>query len=246
MARMKKPLQSAMVLSAKSEDAFAAVMKSVDIGVSKSPAGNSVRVRVPPAAPIEEERREVLSYIIGVALGDGNLSRPNGRATRLRISCDKKYQEMAADMEAALHILFPKNKVSRVIRVDEESFDISVYSNDLNCFMPWVVGMGTKIEQKVRVPEWIRVNKSYMEHCLRGLIQTDGCIYTDRGYQMINFTSSGRELAEDVYMMLSELGYRPTVHKVSFRNTWLDRYNIRVARKEKAALLIKNLKLYKS
>lgn len=30
----------------------AAVMKLVDIGVSKSPAGNGVRVRVPPAAHV--------------------------------------------------------------------------------------------------------------------------------------------------------------------------------------------------
>jgi DNA-binding transcriptional regulator WhiA len=35
--------------------------------------------------------KELQSYIIGLALGDGNLSNPNGRALRLRISCDKKY-----------------------------------------------------------------------------------------------------------------------------------------------------------
>ena len=31
------------------------------------------------------------AYVIGLALGDGNLSNPNGKATRLRITCDKKY-----------------------------------------------------------------------------------------------------------------------------------------------------------
>jgi hypothetical protein len=34
------------------------------------------------------------AYIIGVALGDGDLSNPNGRAVRLRITCDKKYPRL--------------------------------------------------------------------------------------------------------------------------------------------------------
>ena len=32
-----------------------------------------------------------LAYIIGIALGDGNLSNPNKRAVRLRITCDTGY-----------------------------------------------------------------------------------------------------------------------------------------------------------
>lgn len=70
-------------------------MKLVDIGVSKSPAGNGVRVRVPPAA---QKDFSFLSYIVGVALGDGNLSNPNGRALRLRITCDEKYPGIANEM----------------------------------------------------------------------------------------------------------------------------------------------------
>lgn len=32
------------------------------------------------------------AYIIGVAIGDGNLSNSNGRAVRLRVTCDNKYE----------------------------------------------------------------------------------------------------------------------------------------------------------
>ena len=36
--------------------------------------------------------KNTLAYIIGVAIGDGNLSNPNGRAVRLRVTCDTKYE----------------------------------------------------------------------------------------------------------------------------------------------------------
>lgn len=34
---------------------------------------------------------ELHAYVIGVAIGDGNLSNPNGRAVRLRVTWDTKY-----------------------------------------------------------------------------------------------------------------------------------------------------------
>ncbi len=140
-------------------------MKLVDIGVSKSPVGNDVRVRVPPAAPIEENKAVLLAYLIGIALGDGNLSCPNGRATRLRITCDEKYPHLADEISKTLTYLFPKNTVSRIPRLKSHCFDISVYSNKLNHWMPWRVGLGSKALQKARVPSWIRFNSSYTKAC---------------------------------------------------------------------------------
>jgi hypothetical protein len=37
---------------------------------------------------------ELQAYVIGLAIGDGNLSNPNGRAIRLRISCDTNYPHL--------------------------------------------------------------------------------------------------------------------------------------------------------
>ena len=45
-----------------------------------------------------------LAYIIGVALGDGNLSNPNGRAVRLRITCDIKYPKIISEIQKKLNI----------------------------------------------------------------------------------------------------------------------------------------------
>jgi hypothetical protein len=38
-----------------------------------------------------------LAYIIGVALGDGNLSK-NGGTTRLRVTCDNKYPKIITEI----------------------------------------------------------------------------------------------------------------------------------------------------
>jgi hypothetical protein len=58
--------------------------------------------------------RELHAYVIGVAIGDGNLSSPNGRAVRLRITCDTKYPVLIAKIRSALETLLPRNKVSVV------------------------------------------------------------------------------------------------------------------------------------
>lgn len=50
------------------------------------------------------------AYIIGVALGDGNLSCPNGRAVRLRVTCDKRYPNIIKAIIINLEIIFPKTK----------------------------------------------------------------------------------------------------------------------------------------
>lgn len=202
-----------------------------------------MRVRVPPAAPIEIEKALVLAYIVGVALGDGNLSCPNSRATRLRVSCDNKYPLIAEEIIEALRFLFPKNKVSRV-KPRNGCFDISVYSNKLNDWMPWVVGQGPKKLQKARIPSWILSNTEYSRNCLRGLIQTDGCMYTDRGYQMINFTNNSKHLAEDTHALLLQLGYRPTMMVVP--NAGFTKYTTRVARKIEVERLVKDIGLYKA
>jgi len=56
--------------------------------------------------------KHLQAYLIGVALGDGNLSNPNGRATRLRITCDKKYPLLLNNIIVSLKKLLPENKVT--------------------------------------------------------------------------------------------------------------------------------------
>lgn len=146
------------------------------------------------------------AYIVGVALGDGNLSNPNGRAVRLRITCDKKYPKVIENILISLRVGLPDNKVSLVYR-NARCLDISCYSNKLENLLGWRADLGSKYLQRVHVPSWIFRDPWLIRPCVRGLIETDGCVFTDRGYTHVNFTTIIPELATDMERMLTILGF---------------------------------------
>ncbi|MBU1031386.1 LAGLIDADG family homing endonuclease [Patescibacteria group bacterium] len=157
--------------------------------------------------------KSLLSYVIGIALGDGNLSNPNGRATRLRVTCDLKYPKLINKIQRSIATLLPNNKVSIVTR-QGNYVDISCYSNFWESALGWRVGKGSKIVQKVSVPNWVKKNTEFKINCLRGLIETDGSIYKDRGYKMMMFVNAARKLAYDVYEIIKSLKFEPHIYKV--------------------------------
>jgi hypothetical protein len=150
---------------------------------------------------------ELQAYVIGLAIGDGNLSNPNGRATRLRITCDTKYPALIAKIRSALQRLLPSNRVS-VVRGKGNYVNVSVYSNALEPLLGWRAAGGSKRSQGVRVPEWICQNSAFSVHCLRGLIETDGAVYRDRGYPMVIFSTAILELGKQTDQMIRDLGFK--------------------------------------
>jgi len=155
-----------------------------------------------------------LAYIIGVAIGDGNLSNPNGRATRLRITCDLKYKKLIKNISSSLQKVFPYNKVS-VTRRKDNCVDISCYSNKLENLLGWKAKGGPKIKQNISIPKWIKNDEKLTLKCLKGLFETDGSIYFDRKYKMANFTTAIQLLSQDVMEMVTKIGFKPNfqIHK---------------------------------
>ncbi len=185
-----------------------------------------------------------LAYVVGIAIGDGNLSNPNGRAVRLRVSCDNKYPKIAERIKKAIQQLLPENKIS-VSKNGKNCSDISCYSNKLEGFLSWKAKSGSKYKQKVSVPVWIMISKKYTISCLRGLFETDGCIYIDRGYKMVNFVTIIPELACDVIQMIKDIGFQPQKYKIKSKiKTRKTRYNIRVSKD--VDLFIKTIGLKKN
>jgi DNA-binding transcriptional regulator WhiA len=188
-------------------------------------------------------KEALTAYIIGVSLGDGNLSKPNGRATRLRITCDNKYPQIKEEIIDSLQTLFPDNRVSIVASGKYTYCNISVYSNRLDEIIPWKVGEGSKFEQQAMVPDWIKEDKEFAKHCLRGLLQTDGSIYKDRGYLMVNFTNNTLPLVNDAKYMMEELGFYPKLYKAKQKSTH-PKYTVRLAKS--VGDFIELIGLYKS
>ena len=172
----------------------------------------------------------LLAYIVGIALGDGNLSNPNGRAVRLRISCDTKYPKLIEKIQTALRSLLPNNAVS-IVKKKQSCVDISCYSN----YWPKILGWnpsGSKYVQLVQVPEWIKNNKIYSIYCLRGLIETDGSIYVDLGYKMVMFTSIIPNLVESFTNMATNLGFEPKIYSMDPKSKWKSKklYHVRISK----------------
>ncbi|PIR41111.1 MAG: hypothetical protein COV31_03140 [Candidatus Yanofskybacteria bacterium CG10_big_fil_rev_8_21_14_0_10_46_23] len=159
-------------------------------------------------------------------MGDGNLSNPNGRAIRLRITCDKKYPQLIKNFQKVIKKVLPNNKIS-LIKRDGGCLDISCYSNKWPKILGWKPG--PKASQISGIPNWIKSDKKYLTHCLKGLIETDGCIYKDRGYKMIGFTSTIENLSKDVFYGMATLGFKPRIYKVKLPKK-LARFNVRLAK----------------
>lgn len=213
-------------------NAPAAVTEPEDVMASKAIGSNPVRVRISPAAhhpPNNIENLENLAYVIGLAIGDGNLSNPNGRATRLRISCDLKYPKLTRRIIKSLEIALPDNKVN-IIRRPKNCIDVYVYSNKLEPWLGWKADKGPKHVQHVHVPQWIKSNKKYTTACLRGLFETDGSIYQDRGYPMSMFVTIIPELAEDTWEMITLLGFTAHIYQIKQPKPQQTRYNIRISK----------------
>jgi LAGLIDADG-like domain len=103
---------------------------------------------------------------------------------------------------------------------------------------------GSKQRQNVLVPEWIREDRSLSIHCLRGLVETDGAVYLDRGYQMVVFSTVMPALAQQVDAMIRSLGFRPRLYRIR-QSPGKDalKYPVRLSRQVRAFLdLVQPLK----
>ncbi len=170
---------------------------------------------------------KTLAYITGVAIGDGNLSNPNGRAVRLRISCDLKYPNLIVKFSQAIKELLPNNKISFIPR-KSRCLDISCYSNKWETWLNWKWDKGSKDAQSVTIPSWIKENNEFARRCVRGLFETDGSLYKDRGYLMANFVTIIPELAKDVVELITLFGFNARIYRIKTKRK--TRYNIRISK----------------
>ena len=78
---------------------------------------------------------------------------------------------------------------------------------------------GNKLKQGLRIPKWILRNSAYKIACVRGLVDTDGCIFihthfvAKKLYKNIGLTFSSRspELISQVAEIFGEFGIMPHI-----------------------------------
>ncbi|PIZ87415.1 MAG: hypothetical protein COX92_01255 [Candidatus Nealsonbacteria bacterium CG_4_10_14_0_2_um_filter_40_15] len=155
-----------------------------------------------------------LAEFVGILLGDGGITKYQVVIT-LHSKDDKEYSKFVI---ALIKKLF---NVPVGVNYDKNysSLDLAISRSKLVRFCTEKLGLklGNKIKQQVDISSWIKQNKQYAIACLRGLIDTDGCIFIHRykvngkwyNYKKLAFTSYSKPLRQSVFDILKNIELNP-------------------------------------
>lgn len=156
-----------------------------------------------------------LAELCGILLGDGGISTYQVIVT-LHSEDDKEYGQFVSQLFEKLFHVQPKLYISKKFR----AFDITISRIELveHCLKLGLVA-GNKIKQKIDIPGWIKENPTYLRACIKGLVDTDGSIYTHTyrvnrkiySYKKLSFCSASEPLRLTVFKGLRELGLKPRI-----------------------------------
>lgn len=118
------------------------------------------------------------SYLLGLYLGDGTISRARRGVFKLRVVLDLKYPAIIDECEAAMALVCPSSKVNRVARVG--CIEVYSYSKMWPCLFPQH-GPGMKHTRSIWLASWQQtIANQEPGRLLRGLVHSDGCRVTNR------------------------------------------------------------------
>jgi len=161
-----------------------------------------------------------LSEFTGIMLGDGGITNRQVVITLNGVD-DKEFVTYVMRM---IERIF-KTKPSLLQIKDSKAVNIVISSTNLVLFCKNTLGLkiGNKLKQKVDIPLWIYEDIEYQKACIRGLVDTDGCFFTEKHpykgkiyeYGRLNFVSYSPYLQDSVYKILTTLGFHPTKRRLN-------------------------------
>lgn len=117
-------------------------------------------------------------YLLGLYLGDGTISKAPKGVYKLRIFLDMRYPNIVAECETAMLAVLPYNKVARLLK-PSNCYEVYAYSKAWPCLFPQH-GPGMKHTRLIELTAWQKEFVNLVpELFLRGLIQSDGCRFTN-------------------------------------------------------------------
>lgn len=164
-----------------------------------------------------------LAELVGILLGDGGIRESQFTIT-LNSVADRPYSRYVISLINTLFAYKPtiaqRNNCNALI-LTTSGVDIVKYLLRIG------LHIGDKVKQQVGVPKWIKSNPEYSRWCLRGLMDTDGGIFTNSYiingksyvYPKTNFTNASQPLLQFVYDTLQYNGFHPNNRQP--RKIWL-------------------------
>ncbi|MDD3531336.1 MAG: LAGLIDADG family homing endonuclease [Candidatus Pacebacteria bacterium] len=171
---------------------------------------------------VHKPKRNVeLAEFIGIMLGDGGISTYQIVVT-LHHTDDLEYASHVINLMKKLFKVnpkiyhFPKKSVNNIVVSRRE---LVKYLHELG------LPIGNKIKHRIDIPEWIKKDPKLSIACLRGLVDTDGCIFTHRYkvkgtwyvYKKLSFTSASNPLRHSVHTLLQEFGFHSRIADTDVR-----------------------------
>ena len=159
-----------------------------------------------------------LAEFFGIMMGDGGIGNPWQANITVNFVADFEYSKYISKLSVELFGIQPvirKRKTTNALVV-------SLSSTSLVDFLVFNgLPRGNKLKNGLTIPKWIINYPSYKKLCLRGLIDTDGCMFIHihkvRGkvYRNIGLTFASRspELIFQVAEILEEFGIIPHISK---------------------------------
>ncbi|MBM7171622.1 transcriptional regulator [Streptomyces sp. G44] len=194
------------------------------------------------ATPVRPDDLSGYSYLLGLYLGDGCISRQRSGVYSLRIACADTWPGLIDACADAIQAVRPDNKVCRVQSVGCQY--VTSWSKHWPCLFPQH-GPGKKHDRAIVLEPWQQeIVDAHPWEFVRGLIHSDGCRITNwttrlvRGerkryeYPRYFFTNKSDDIRELFTGTLDKLGITWT-HCTRNGNP----YNISVARKADVALM---------
>jgi len=162
---------------------------------------------------IDVRKDKMTSELVGICLGDGHLS------PYIMMVFGDKSDDTTYLLDHVLPII--KKTIGMTPRLNtnrpSENF-LVVYSKQAAEALHRIgLPYGDKIANRARIPEWILERRSFIISCLRGLFDTDGCIYGFKRKPPLRGSKAivsyefgeGSLLANNIYVALRRLGYSP-------------------------------------
>lgn len=160
------------------------------------------------------EKNEELAELVGIILGDGSFYIDVDRYIyQLDIAFDIRDKEYFTFVENLLVSTFsykPYRKFERKsngvhLRICKKELVLALLDISLG-------KAGNKIKNRVTIPTWIKTNNCFLKACVRGLVDTDGCIYYLKPHwpnlRQLKFESHNLVLLNDVKLAFEKLGFK--------------------------------------
>ena len=181
-------------------------------------------VRVPHMITMPELCPELAEFV-GIMLGDGSINRRQVSVS-LNPHVEVEYAVFVAGLMDRLFNIQPSVHEYRArsqLTVLASSMDLVATLQRLG------LPTGNKLANEVKVPAWIFTDIELVRACVRGLMDTDGCVFEHSykvngklyGYVKMAFSSHSPRLLDDMQRMWRALGFRPGTPRADY--IWLSR-----------------------